>query len=103
MQWLAALLALNAALLALVIIKYGLADKANVPFLIFTFVNAILAVVVFFQLPYALWATLLLSAFGLIGLTVTFNKPQHEKTIDKVIWVVDLLVVICAAYLLFVR
>jgi hypothetical protein len=103
MQWLAALLALNAALLALVIIKYGLADKANVPFLIFTFVNAILAVVVFFQLPYALWATLLLSAFGLIGLTVTFNKPQHEKTIDKVIWVVDLLVVISAAYLLFVR
>ncbi len=101
MQLLAALLALNAVLHALVIIKYGLNDKANVPFLVFTFVNAILAVIVFLQLPYALWATLLLSAFGFIGLTVTFNKPQHEKTIDKAIWVVDLVVVIGAAYLLF--
>ena len=100
MQLLVALLALNAILHALVIIKYGLKDKANVPFFIFTFVNAILAVIVYRQLPYALWATSLLSAFGLLGLTVTFNKPQHEKTIDKAIWVVDLAVVIGAAYLL---
>jgi hypothetical protein len=103
MQLLAALLALNAVLHATVIIKFGLQDKANVPFLIFTFVNAVLAIVVFFQLPYALWATLLLSAFGLIGLSVTFNKPQHEKTIDKAIWVLDLIVVLGAAYLLFLR
>jgi hypothetical protein len=101
MQLLAALLALDAVLHALVIIKYGLNDKANVPFLIFMFVDAILAVIVFLQLPYALWATLLLSAFGLIGLSVTFNKPQHEKTIDKAIWVVDLVVVVGAAYILF--
>jgi hypothetical protein len=103
MQPLAALLAINAVLHAFVIIKFGLQDKANVPFLIFTFVNAILAVIVFLQLPYALWATLLLSTFGLIGLTVTFNKPQHEKMIDKAIWVLDLVVVLGAAYLLFVR
>ena len=101
MQLLAALLAFDAVLHALVIIKYGLNDKANVPFLIFMFVDAILAVIVFLQLPYALWATLLLSAFGLIGLSVTFNKPQHEKTIDKAIWVVDLVVVVGAAYILF--
>ena len=62
MQLLAALLALDAVLHALVIIKYGLNDKANVPFLIFMFVDAILAVIVFLQLPYALWATLVLSA-----------------------------------------
>lgn len=65
-------------------------------------VDAVLAVVVFLQLPYALWATLLLSAVGLIGLTVTFNKPQRDKTIDKAIWVVDLAVVAWAARLLFV-
>jgi hypothetical protein len=100
MPLLAALLALNAVLHALVIIKFGNEDKANLPFLVFTFVNAILAVVVFLQLPYALWATLLLSAFGFVGLTLTFNKPQHEKTIDRAIWVVDLAVVIAAAYLL---
>lgn len=103
MQPLAALLAINAVLHAFVIIKFGLQDKANVPFLIFTLVNAVLAVIVFLQLPYALLATLLLSTFGLIGLTVTFNKPQHEKTIDKAIWVLDLVVVLGAAYLLFVR
>jgi hypothetical protein len=44
-----------------------------------------------------------LSTFGLIGLTVTFNKPQHEKTIDKAIWIMDLIVVLGAAYLLFLR
>jgi hypothetical protein len=101
MPLLAALLALNAVLHALVIVKFGTEDKANLPFLVFTFVNAILAVVVFLQLPYALWATLLLSAFGFVGLTLTFNKPQHEKTIDRAIWVVDLAVVIAAAYLLY--
>lgn len=102
MHLLAALLAIDAALHALVIIRYGLKDKANVPFLVFTFVDAILAVIVFLRLPYALWATLLLSAFGLFGLTVTFNKPQHEKSIDKAIWVLDLVIVVWAAYLLFV-
>jgi hypothetical protein len=102
MQLLAALLALDAVLHALVIIKYGLKDKTNLPFFVFMFVDAILAVVVFLRLPYALWATLLLSAFGLIGLTVTFKKPQREKTIDKAIWVVDLAVVVWAAYLLWI-
>lgn len=76
MQLQATLLALYAVLHALVIIKGGLKDKANVPFLIFMFVDAILTVIVFLQLPHSLRATLLLSAFGLVGLTVTFNKPQ---------------------------
>ena len=75
MYLLAALLALDAVLHAVVIVRYGLRDKANVPFLIFMFVDAILAIIVFLQLPYSLWATLLLSAFGIIGLTMTFNKP----------------------------
>jgi len=101
MQLLAALLALDAVLHFVVIARYGLGDKANMPFLIFMFIDAILAVIVFLHLPYALWATLVLSAIGLLGLTVTFGKPQREKSVDKAIWVVDLAVVIGAAYLLF--
>lgn len=100
MLLLAALLALDAVLHAVVVIRYGLKDKANVPFFIFLFVDAILAIAVFQQLPYSVWATLLLSAFGIIGLTVTFNKPQREKTLDKAVWVVDLLVVLWAGYIL---
>ena len=95
------LLVINAILHALVIYRFGLGDKANMPFLIFTFVNAGLAALVYFAVPYALWLTLVLSAFGLIGLTVTFNKPQHEKTLDKAVWIADAAVVVCAAYLLF--
>jgi hypothetical protein len=43
---------------------------------------------------------LILSAVGLVGLTITFNKPEHEKTFDRVIWVVDAVIVLFAAYLL---
>ena len=73
----------------------------NVPFLVFAFIDAALAIAVYLAVPYAVWATLALSALGLVGLTVTFNKPQREKTLDRVIWVVDALIVIYAAYLLF--
>ena len=96
---LALLLALDAVLHGLVIYRYG--ARGNMPFLIFVFVDAILAVAVFLAWPYALWAALVLSAFGLVGLTVTFNKPDRDKTIDRVIWVVDVLIVVLAAYLLF--
>jgi fatty acid desaturase len=102
MMLLVALLALNALLHAAVVYRYGTSDKANMPFLIFTFVNTALALVVFMAVPYAVWATLVLSVFGLIGLTVTFNKPQREdKTLDKVIWAADAAVALCAIWLLF--
>ncbi len=98
---LAAVLLLDAALHALVIYRFGLNDRNNMPFLIYAIVDLALAAAVFFAWPYALWATLILSAIGILGLTVTFNKPQREKTMDKVIWVVDALIVIGAVYLLF--
>jgi hypothetical protein len=101
MPLLAALLLLDAVLHALVIVRHGTQDKANMPFLIFMVVDAVLAAAVFWHLPFSLWATLLLSIFGIIGLTVTFNKPQREKSLDKAIWAVDLIVVIAAGYLLF--
>lgn len=102
MTILALLLLLDAALHAFVIHRFGLGDKNNTPFLIFAVVDLVLAVAVFLAWPYALWATLLLSAVGIFGLTVTFNKPQRDKTLDKIIWAVDALIVIGAIYLLFI-
>jgi hypothetical protein len=101
MLLLAALLAVDAALHAFLVLRFG--TNQNVPFLIFAFIDAALAVAVFFSVPYAIWAALILTAFGLIGLTVTFNAPQREKTLDRMIWVVDVAIVLCAAYLLFAR
>ena len=96
---LAALLALDALLHAFLIHRFG--TNQNVPFVIFAFVDTALAVAVLFALPYSIWATLALSAFGLVGLTVTFNTPDREKSLDRVIWVVDVVIVLYAAYLLF--
>ncbi len=103
MMFLALLLAIDAVLHGLVIYRFGTGDRANLPFLIFAVVDAILAIAVFFAWPYALWATLVLSVVGLIGLTVTFNKPQHEKSLDRVIWAADAVIVVYAAYLLFMK
>ena len=99
MTLLALLLALDAVLHGLVIYRYGTRD--NIPFLVFAVVYVVLAMAVFLAWPYALWATLILSALGLAGLTVTSNRPKREKSIDRAIWVVDVLIVVLAAYLLF--
>ena len=101
MMLLALLLALDAALHAYLVYRFG--TDQNVPVLIYAFIDAALALAVFFAVPYAVWATLALTALGIVGLTVTFNKAQREKTLDRVIWVVDALIIFCALYLLFVR
>ena len=82
---LALLLALDAVLHGFLIYRFG--TNQNLPFLIFAFVDAILAIAVFLAWPYALWATLVLSAFGLIGLTVTFNKPVREKAVPLTLFI----------------
>jgi hypothetical protein len=102
MTFLVLLLVLDTVLHGLVIYRFGIKDSANLPFLIFAVVDAILAIAVFLAVPYVLWATLVLSALGLVGLTVTFGKPAHEKSLDLVIWVIDLVIVLYAAFLLFV-
>jgi hypothetical protein len=71
------------------------------PVAIFAVVDLVLAVWVFLAWPYALWVTLILSAIGLVGLTVTFNKPQREKSLDYLIWGLDAAIVLVALYLLF--
>jgi len=100
MTLLALLLVVDAALHGFLIYRFGTSQSENMPFLVFAVVDAI---AVFLAWPYALWATLALSAFGLVGLTVTFNKPDREKSLDRVIWVADAVIVLYAAYLLFVK
>jgi hypothetical protein len=101
MTLLASLLAIDAALHALLVYRFGI--KENMDFLVYVFIYAALAVAVLLDLPYALWLALVLSVIGFVGLTVRFNQPERDKTIDKGIWVADLAAIVCAIYLLFVR
>lgn len=98
MMLLALLLAIDAVLHAIVVSRFG--TRENMPFLVFLVIDAVLAVLVYLAVPYSVWATFILGAIGLVGLTVTFNKPQREKTLDRIIWGVDAIVVLCAIYLL---
>ncbi len=101
MTFLALLLAIDAALHALLVYRFGI--KENMSFFVYVFIDAALAVAVLLHLPYVLWLALVLSVIGFVGLTVRFNQPQRDKTIDKGIWVADLAAIACAIYLLFVR
>lgn len=100
MTLLAILLLVDAVLHGIVILRYGSGDN-NMPFLVFGIIDLALAVIVFLGVPYAVWAALVLSVIGIVGLTVTFNKPQRDKTVDRIIWAVDAAVIVCAIYLLF--
>jgi len=101
MTLLVLLLVLDAVLHAAILFRFGV--KGNEPPLAFTFIDAALAILVFFAVPYALWATLVLSVAGLIGLTLAFGRLAHEKTLERVIWVLDVIVVLTAIYLLFAK
>ena len=90
----------NAIMHGIVVACFGVRNN-NQPFLIFAIVYAALAIVVYLSVPYALWAVLLLAAIGILGLSITFNKPVRDKTLDKIIWLLDAIVVLYTAYLLF--
>jgi hypothetical protein len=100
MSLLPALLATNAVVHGIVVARFGVRNH-NQPFLVFAFVYAALAIASHLSMPYALWAVLLLAIIGIIGLTITFNKPIRGKTFDKVIWLLDALTILYTAYLLF--
>ena len=96
---LVAFLALEMVLHFALIARFGV--KGNEPFLIFGVIYAALTLAVWFGVPYALWLTLALALIGLVGLTATFGKPQRDKTMDRVIWVVDAAGIVVTAALLF--
>ena len=97
---LALALAINAWVDGLLVSRFG--DQPYAPFLVFAYVDAALAVALFFRLPYVLWATLILCAFEFVRVAITFNKAPRDKHLDKEILIADGLVVVGAAYLLIV-
>ena len=99
MSSLAALLAVNAVVHGIVVARFGIRHH-NEPFFVFALVDAALAIAVFRSVPDALWAVLLLSLIGLIGLSVTFNKPVRGKSLDKLIWLLDAATILFAGFLL---
>ena len=94
------LLVTNAIVHGIVVARFGVRNN-NQPFLMFAIVYAALAIAVYLSVPYALWAVLLLAVIGILGLSITFNKPVRDKTLDKIIWLLDAAVVLYTAYLLF--
>jgi len=101
MTVLAIILAIDAALHGILVYRFGV--KENMSFFVYAFIDAILALLVFLVVPYVLWPTLVLSIIGFGGLTVRFNQPQRDKTIDKAIWIADAAAIGCAVYLLFLK
>jgi hypothetical protein len=98
---LALLVAIDALLHFLFVYRFGVRDRTNAPYLVFAFAYLILAVALALAWPYALWATLLLTAVGLAGLTMTFNRIPGAKGFDRVIWGLDAAIILLAAWLLF--
>lgn len=100
MSLLLTLLTTNAIVHGIVVARFGVRNN-NQPFLIFAIVYAALAIAVYLSVPYTLWIILLLAVIGILGLSITFNKPVRDKTLDKIIWLLDATVILYTAYLLF--
>jgi len=98
---LAALLAVNAALHGTIIARFGV--KGNEPPFAFGIAYAALAVAVFLAIPYALWATLIVSVVGVAGLTAAYAKIPHEKSVERLCWILGATIVVMTAYVLFLR
>lgn len=100
MSLLLTLLAANAIVHGIVVARFGVRNN-NQPFFVFAFVYAALAIAVYLSMPYALWVVLLLAVIGIVGLSITFNKPVRDKTLDKLIWLLDAATILCTGFLLF--
>ncbi len=95
---LALVLAINAAIHAFLVSRFG--EEPHFPFSLFGVINAALAVALFFGVPYAVWATLFVSAIALVWLTARFNKPDRDTHLDREIWITNLGLVLFSGYLL---
>jgi hypothetical protein len=99
MTLLALLLAVNAVLHAMVVIRFGPRD--NIPYVLFAFIYAALSVAVFLAVPYILWAVVALGLLGLLGLTMTIGKLKRDKALDRIIWLLDIGIIAYTASLLY--
>ncbi len=101
MLLLAAMLAAGAILHGMIIARFGV--KGNEPPLVFGIIYAALTIAVLVSVPYALWATFVLTLLGITGLTVGFKRIAHDTTIERMIWGLDAGIILFVGYLLFVR
>lgn len=99
-ELLVALLATNAIMNGVISARFGFQNH-NQPYFVFTLVYTVLFFLALLDIPYNLWAVFILAIIGIVGLTVTFNKPVRDKTLDKAIWILDAAIILCAGYLLF--
>lgn len=99
MTLLALLLGVNAVLHAMVVIRFGPRD--NLPYVLFALIYGGLAIAVYLAVPYILWAVLVLSLLGLLGLTLTIGGLKRDKGLDRVIWLLDIGIIAYTASLLY--
>ena len=97
MMILSLLLFINTVLHGIIIVRFGI--KGNEPPAVFGILYAGLALAVFRGMDYAVVATMVVTAVGLVGLALNFSKLQHEKTIEKIIFIVGAAILAYAAYL----
>ena len=98
---LAAIIAVNAVLHGMIIARFG--GKGHEPPLAFGIAYAALAIAVFLAIPYALWATLIVSVLGVAGLTAAYSKIPHEKSLERICWALGAIIIMLTVYLLFLR
>ena len=96
---LAALLAVDAVLHGLIVARFGV--KGNEPPLVFGIGYAVLTVAVMLSVPYASWMVLVFALVGLVGLTLAFSRIAHDKTIERVIWGLNLVIILFVAATIF--
>lgn len=99
MSLLLAFLIANAILHGIIIARFGI--RNNLPVFVFMFVYAALSIAVYLSVPNVLWAVLILTTIGAIGLTVTFNKIARDKRLEMVIWPLNIVIILVAGYFLF--
>jgi hypothetical protein len=102
MLLLAALTALDTILHAIIVFRFGAAGL-NRPVMIFAIIYLLLTLGLIFAVPYVVWAALILTLVGTIALTAAFRQIMRDKTIDRIIWVLNIVIVLDAAYLLFFK
>jgi len=93
------LLVLNIILHAIIVARFGI--RNNLPVFVFMFVYAALGIAVYLSVPNILWVVLFLTTIGTIGLTITFNKIARDKRLEMVIWPLNIVIILVAAYMLF--
>lgn len=98
MSILSLLVVVNAVLHGIIVWRFGI--KGNEPPAIFGLIYSALAMATFSGWAHGAIATLVVTSIGLVGLALNFRKLQHDTTIEKIIFVLGLVIITLATFLL---